>query len=85
MVKDKEVTKINRINLWILISFCWVFPILTIIFLPRIYQIMVPITLLFLGLFITLSPDVDKWFLYKRKYKKKKLKKQNDKKKTKKR
>lgn len=74
MVKKKEVTKINRVNLWILIGIAWIFPQIIIEYLPNVYQILLPIILLLLGVFMIFSNDVDKWFLYKTKNEKKKRK-----------
>ncbi len=70
-MRKKEVTKINRGNLWILIGACWLFPVIMILYLPNLYNIIIPIALLLLGIFIVKSPDVDKWFLYKTKGKNK--------------
>ena len=70
----KKVIKINRINLWILIGIVWLLPQVIIFFLSEELQILKPILLIFLGLFIVFSPDIDKWFLYKTKIDKKKRK-----------
>jgi len=70
----KEIIKINRVNLWILIGIVWLLPQTIILYLPEEFQILKPILLILLGLFIVFSPDVDKWFLYKTKNDKNKTK-----------
>ncbi len=78
MVKDK--TRINRLNLWILIGICWLLPQMIILYFPEGLQMIKPLALLLLGYWVIFGKSLDKFLLENWTHKKKIKKKKKDKK-----